>query len=305
MLVSARFEFGGRLQSLRGHRRWWIVTAAVLLTVFVIILAALRLTDDEEQEVFDGLPHRYIYAESSGEVQLHMMSLNPEDVVLRRAGQPLRQIAAYGINGGFFYGDDLLSIAIMNDVPVNGAPQGYGSGWFNAKYERGTLVWDGAAGAFSVQVVASGGDLAVSDRGHYWAQGGISMNLQHEELWAAAAAAEHLPFEGERRLRSGLVYDQSGKLWLLVTNFALHGSGVPQRRAEIRPRRGTGRDLPRRRRFIADERRRGSADRRFAAGRADDCRGGREITGARSLTRPRTFLLATMLMPITMLIAML
>ncbi|AIQ40713.1 hypothetical protein R50912_12280 [Paenibacillus sp. FSL R5-0912] len=218
MLVSARFEFGGRLQSLRGHRRWWIVTAAVLLTVFVIILAALRLTDDEEQEVFDGLPHRYIYAESSGEVQLHMMSLNPEDVVLRRAGQPLRQIAAYGINGGFFYGDDLLSIAIMNDVPVNGAPQGYGSGWFNAKYERGTLVWDGAAGAFSVQVVASGGDLAVSDRGHYWAQGGISMNLQHEELWAAAAAAEHLPFEGERRLRSGLVYDQSGKLWLLVTN---------------------------------------------------------------------------------------
>lgn len=216
--MSARFEFGGRLQSLRGHRRWWIVTAVVLLTVFVIILAVLRLTDDEEQEVFDGLPHRYIYAESSGEVQLHMMSLNPEDVVLRRAGQPLRQIAAYGINGGFFYGDDLLSIAIMNDVPVNGAPHGYGSGWFNAKYERGTLVWDGAAGAFSVQVVASGGDLAVSDRGHYWAQGGISMNLQHEELWAATAAAEHLPFEGERRLRSGLVYDQSGKLWLLVTN---------------------------------------------------------------------------------------
>ncbi|OMF27726.1 hypothetical protein BK132_15765 [Paenibacillus sp. FSL H8-0259] len=218
MLVSVRFEFGGWLQSLRGHRRWWIVAAAVLLVLFAVILAALRLTDDDEHEVFDGLPHSYIYAESSGEIQLHMMAVKPEDIVLRRAGQPLRQIAAYGINGGFFYGDDLLSIAIMNDVPVNGAPQGYGSGWFNAKYERGTLVWDGAAGAFSVQVVASGGDLAVSDRGNYWAQGGISMNLQHEELWAAAAAAEHLPFEGERRLRSGLVYDQSGKLWLLVTN---------------------------------------------------------------------------------------
>ena len=221
--MSAQTEAGYNLMRLwkqriwRQRKRWGIVTA--LLAVIAVGWGVVGLTSEDEHEVFDGLPHRYTYleAEGSGKVQLHMMSVNPGDVVLRRAGLPLRQIAAYGINGGFFYGDDLLSIAIMNDQPVNGAPHGYGSGWFNAKYKRGTLVWDGAAGAFSVQVAASGDDLAVSDRGNYWAQGGISMNLQHEELWAAAAAAEHLPYEGEPRLRSGLVYDQSGKLWLLVT----------------------------------------------------------------------------------------
>lgn len=204
---------------MRGRRGRWIVAAAALLAVIAAVRMLTAMMEDEAREVFSGLPHNYTYAEaeSSGKVQLHMMAVNPADVVLRRAGQPLRQIAAYGINGGFFYGDDLLSIAVLNGRPVNGAPQSYGSGWFNAKYARGTLVWDGAAGAFSVQVVSSADDLAVSDRGNYWAQGGISMNLQQEELWAAAAAAEHLPFDGERRLRSGLVYDQAGKLWLLVT----------------------------------------------------------------------------------------
>lgn len=222
--MSAQTEAGynGLLRHWKQHlwqhrKRWGVLTA--LLAVIAVVWVVLGLTGKDEHEVFDGLPHHYTYLEaaSPGKIQLHMMSLNPGDVVLRRAGLPLRQIAAYGINGGFFYGDDLLSIAIMNDQPVNGEPHGYGSGWFNAKYKRGTLVWDGAAGAFSVQVAASGDDLAVSDRGNYWAQGGISMNLQREELWAAAAAAEHLSYESERRLRSGLVYDQSGKLWLLVT----------------------------------------------------------------------------------------
>ncbi|WNS46175.1 hypothetical protein [Paenibacillus sp. MMS20-IR301] len=218
--MLAEAQIGRWIHQLRGQRKMWIITAGVLLLLAIGSLIVLRLNGSGEQEVFSGLPHSYTYleAESSGKIHLHMMAVNPEDVVLRRAGLPLRQIAAYGINGGFFYGEDLLSIAIMDDQPVNGAPHGYGSGWFNAKYARGTLVWDGAAEAFSVQVAAAGGDLAVSDRGNYWAQGGISMNLQHEELWAAAAAAEHLPYEGEQRLRSGLVYDQAGKLWLLVTN---------------------------------------------------------------------------------------
>ncbi|OMF94148.1 hypothetical protein BK147_16510 [Paenibacillus sp. FSL R7-0337] len=197
-----------------------ILAIGALLMLSALLFAVFPLTGTSQREVFSGLPHNYTYREAAGPggVQLHMLSLNPEDVVLRRAGLPLRQIAAYGINGGFFYGDDLLSIAIMNDQPVNDEARSYGSGWFNAKYARGTLVWDGAAGALSVQVAASGDDLAVSDRSNYWAQGGISMNLQQEELWEAAATAEHLPYEGERRLRSGLVYDQSGKLWLLVTN---------------------------------------------------------------------------------------
>jgi hypothetical protein len=192
-----------------------------ILLVLAIVAAAslLNKPDKQVKEAFSGLPHNYQYLEAltPGQVRLHMMGVAPEDIILRPAGSPLRPIAAYGINGGFFYGDDLLSIAIMNDVPVNGAKGAYGSGWFNAKSERGTLVWDGAAGAFSVQVAASGGDLAVSDRNHYWAQGGISMNLQHEELWAEAIAAEHLPYAEEQRMRSGLVYDEAGKLWLIVT----------------------------------------------------------------------------------------
>ncbi|WP_246188084.1 phosphodiester glycosidase family protein [Paenibacillus tengchongensis] len=106
----------------------------------------------------------------------------------------------------------------MNDAPAAGARGAYGSGWFNAKYARGTLVWDGAADKLSVQVVSSGDDIAVADRSRYWAQGGISMNLQREDKWAAAAEAEHLPFAADKRLRSGLVYNADGQLWLLVTD---------------------------------------------------------------------------------------
>lgn len=203
------------------RRRWQLGSALLALLVLLILAVAalLNMPDKQPQEVFSGLPHSYEYleAESSGKVQLHMLAVSPEDVILRTANLPLRQIAAYGINGGFFYGTDLLSVAIMNDVPVNGDKGAYGSGWFNAKYARGTLVWDGAAGRLSVQTVSSGDELAVTDRGRYWAQGGISMNLQREALWKAASTAEHLPFAEEQRMRSGLVYSRDGKLWLIVT----------------------------------------------------------------------------------------
>ncbi|AIQ46412.1 hypothetical protein R70723_11400 [Paenibacillus sp. FSL R7-0273] len=201
------------------RRRWQLGSALLVLLVLLIVLAATLLNKQAHQEAFSGLPHRYEYleAESPGKVQLHMLAVSPGDVVLRADGLPLRQIAAYGINGGFFYGTDLLSVAVMNDVPVNGDKGAYGSGWFNAKYARGTMVWDGAAGRLSVQTVSSGDELEVTDRSRYWAQGGISMNLQHEELWKAASQAEHLPFADEQRMRSGLVYDSDGKLWLIVT----------------------------------------------------------------------------------------
>lgn len=208
-----------RLKQLWIRRRWMIITA-LLLTVVVIGISVVMLTRDRKPpEVFDGLPHAYSFleAESAGNIQLYMMSLSPDDVILKAAGAPLRQVAAYGINGGFFYDDALLSIAIMNDTPVNGVKNGYGSGWFNAKYARGTLVWDGAARNFSVQVVSSGDELNVTDRSHYFAQGGISMKLEHEDLWEATIDEEHLPYADEKRLRSGMVYDNAGKLWLIVT----------------------------------------------------------------------------------------
>lgn len=201
------------------ERKHWLIISALLLVIILIAGSIMLLMPTPHKEVFDGLPHSYTYRETTTpqKVQLHLLSLDPDDIVLQTAGTPLRQVAAYGINGGFFYGKDLLSIAIMNDKPVNGVKKAYGSGWFNAKYARGTLVWDATSRKFSVQVVSSGDELIVADRDHYFAQGGISMNLEKEELWEAAATVEHLPYADERRMRSGMVYDNTGKLWLIVT----------------------------------------------------------------------------------------
>lgn len=201
------------------RRRQWLIVSLLLLLIAASVLSIFLLSRNHKGDLFDDLPHTYTYSEavSSDNVQLYMMSLSPDDVQLRSAGAPLQQVIAYGINGGFFYGDALLSIAIMNDIPTNGLKKAYGSGWFNAKYARGTLVWDGASRSFSVQVVSSGEELNVTDRQHYFAQGGISMNLKHEELWEAAIAKEHLPYADEQRMRSGMLYDDTGKLWLVVT----------------------------------------------------------------------------------------
>ncbi|KGE16461.1 hypothetical protein PWYN_17155 [Paenibacillus wynnii] len=200
------------------HKQWLLVIIP-LLALVIWVSASFLAKESQPKEVFDGLPLSYSYLEkeSPGKIRLHMMSVSPENIILRAAGSPLRQVAAYGINGGFFYGKDLLSIAIMNDIPVSGDKKAYGSGWFNAKYPRGTLVWDGETRKLSVQVASSGDDLEVSDRTQYWAQGGISMNLQDQGLWQSSAMQEHLPYADELRMRSGLVYDNTSKLWLIVT----------------------------------------------------------------------------------------
>lgn len=201
------------------RRYRWPITLIVLGSAIVLSLSVWASVGSDPKEAFEGLPHSYTYLEtdSPGKLHLHMMSVAPEDIVLRTIHSPLRPIASYGINGGFFYGSDLLSIAMMNDNPANGAQRAYGSGWFNAKYPRGTLVWDGVSRVLSVQTVSSADELAVIDRSHYWAQGGISMNLQQEELWEAAAAEQHLPLADEKRMRSGMIFDDSGKVWLIVT----------------------------------------------------------------------------------------
>lgn len=196
------------------------------LTAGLLILAlalagglAVHLIRINGDHSMSGLPHVYEYSRSApnADIELHLLSLPAEQIVLRADRLPLKEVQAYGINGGFFYESSLLSIAIMNDTPVNGNRGAYGSGWFNAKYPRGTLVYDAAAKRFSVQVVSSGGELRVTDLSRYWAQGGVSMNLHDDQGWAQAAAAEHLPFAEERRLRSGMAYDAAGSVWLIVT----------------------------------------------------------------------------------------
>jgi len=64
----------------------------------------------------------------------------------------------------------LLSIAVNDDHPVNGNPREFGSGWYNIKYKRGTMVYDKETSTLSVQKAGSVEDLQVSDRTKYWAQ---------------------------------------------------------------------------------------------------------------------------------------
>ncbi|WP_379137258.1 hypothetical protein [Paenibacillus sp. sgz500958] len=217
--MSALTENARRARELWSSSRRILLLISLLLLVIAAVAGWSLQSYRPNREAFHGLPHLYSYREaiSSGQTELCMMAVNPDNIVLRAAGSPLRPIAAYGINGGFFYRNDLLSIAIMNDVPVSGVRNAYGSGWFNAKYPRGTLVWDGKERQFSVQVVSSGDEIAVSDRNHYFAQGGISMNLADEAAWLEQATQEHLPFADERRMRSGLIYNNAGDVWLIVT----------------------------------------------------------------------------------------
>ncbi|MGP0587725.1 hypothetical protein [Paenibacillus timonensis] len=193
-------------------RRWGIATAsaaAIFLGILLMIGWGSRYL----------LPHNYEYHEliAVNGVKLHALVVDPERIELRAADQPLGRYRVYGINGGFFYNDAVLSIAVNNDQPIQGTAGAYGSGWYNAKYARGTLVWDGAADGFSVQVASAADELAFTDRSRYFAQGGVSMKLQDDAGWRAAVEAEHLPNPDENRLRSGLAYDADGQLWLIVT----------------------------------------------------------------------------------------
>ncbi|MGG6313428.1 hypothetical protein [Paenibacillus macerans] len=191
-------------------RRWGIAAAAA---IFIGILLMLWWGSRYL------LPHHYNYHETAAVngVKLHALAVDPERVELRAADRPLGRYRVYGINGGFFYNNAVLSIAVNGDQPVQGKPGAYGSGWFNAKYARGTLVWDETAGLFSIQVVSAADELTVADRSRYFAQGGVSMKLQDDAGWRAAVEAEHLPNPDEDRLRSGLAYDDDGRLWMIVT----------------------------------------------------------------------------------------
>ncbi|OWA33561.1 hypothetical protein B9G55_19565 [Saccharibacillus sp. O16] len=223
-------------------RKRLTIGLAAILAAAVVVAAVMLLSPSRRAEVFDGLPRHYTYQEAaqSGLPTLHMLEVSPEDIKLRADRLPLRQIPAYGINGGFFYQHDLLSIAVMNDMPVNGERGAYGSGWFNAKYARGTLVWDGAARKFSVQVVSSADELHVTDRSRYWAQGGVSLKLSDEAGWAAQSLNEHLPFAADERLRSALVYNDQGRLWLVVTPDV--STAEKFRQALVRGVPGSGRE---------------------------------------------------------------
>lgn len=165
------------------------------------------------------MPRSYEYgtAMASNGMELHYLRTRPSNVEPLTVRNNVAAAPYYGINGGFFYEDALLSVSVVNDAPVQGEPGQYGSGGSNAKYARGTLVWDGALDRLSVQVVRQAKEIEVTDRSRFWAQGGISMSLTRDEDWAVQAAEEASPLPDRNSLRSAAVYDTEGNLYLVVS----------------------------------------------------------------------------------------
>lgn len=171
----------------------------------------------------------YVYGKvtASNGVVLHYMKTSPNNTTLRYVGtnSTLKDSGYYGVNGGFFDPADLtklLSIAVINDQPINGNRGDYGSGWYNVWLDhppRGTLVWDPVARQYSVQVVVHAGELrGITDRGNYWAQGGISMTLGDDVRWDDQALAEAIPGGlATQTTRAGLVYNAGLNIWYVVT----------------------------------------------------------------------------------------
>ncbi|MBG9737278.1 hypothetical protein [Paenibacillus alvei] len=183
--------------------------------------------------------YNYSKCVASNGVVLHAIKTSPNNIALKPNRTNVYSRPGVAVNGGFFsFGSgDILSIAVQNDVPVAGKRGGYGSGWFNAKYARGTLVWDAAARKYSVQIVSSASDLVVSDRSRYWAQGGISMSLRDNAGWERIARAQNMPSMTADVYRTALVYGNGLSVWLVVTNTPCTAARF---RAAVKERIGNG-----------------------------------------------------------------
>ncbi|TBL80360.1 hypothetical protein [Paenibacillus thalictri] len=162
-------------------------------------------------------PYQYSKMTASNGVVLHAIQTSPDNISLKAITTNVTQTGEFGINGGFFYNGDLLSIAVTGDVPAKGQQGDYGSGWYNTDRRKGTLVWDEVTRRFSVQIAESSDELQVADRNRYWAQGGVSMSLTREQLWRDQALAEDMPAFDEKRLRSAVVYDSGQHVWLIAS----------------------------------------------------------------------------------------
>ncbi|MFC5407476.1 hypothetical protein [Cohnella soli] len=192
-----------------------IALAAILI---VLLVYATRGGSGKPKDEELNMPRDYVYTRfvASNGMEMHVLRTRPSNVTLQEIDNNVSISPYYGVNGGFFYQQALLSIAVVNDKPVNEVAGTYGDGSTNVKYARGTLVWDGATDRLTVQIAGATKELAVTDRLRYWAQGGISMSLDRDDLWLERIAAENAPYPFEDRLRSAAVYDADGNLYLIV-----------------------------------------------------------------------------------------
>lgn len=183
--------------------------------------------------------YSYSKCTASNGVVLHLLKTSPNNIILTSCRTAVCSQPNVAINGGFFNFADgaLLSIAVQNDVPVAGKRGAYGSGWFNAKYARGTLVWDASSRKYSVQCVKSADEIDVTDRKRYWAQGGISMSLRDDAGWDRIAREQNMPNMAGKAFRTALVYGSGLNVWAVVTNTPCTAA---QFRAAIKEKIGSG-----------------------------------------------------------------
>jgi len=192
--------------------------AFLLIASAIYVLTHLSIPESATPEPASA-NYEYESYIADNHITLHVIKTSPPYIHLRRIDNNVTAAGIVGVNGGFFWEKQLLSIAVHDDVPVGGDPGARGSGWFNAKYARGTLVYDGQTQAYSVQVVSDASQLNVTDRSDYWAQGGISLNLQDDAGWRKQAVdTEAMPAPDDHRLRSAIAYAEGG-VYLIVTNI--------------------------------------------------------------------------------------
>lgn len=199
-----------------GRRYYWL---PIITALFTLLMGAWALLDGGTTPFTEKYPTHYAYqvAQLPSGITLHSLVTEPDNIKLIAVAANLLDLESYGINGGFFYQDSLLSIAVNDDIPAAGEERTAASGGVNVKYARGTLVWDKLSQGFTVQVVSSADQLVVADRSRYWAQGGISMSLGDDAGWHAQAEREHMPGLDLPHMRSALVFDRNNQVHLYVT----------------------------------------------------------------------------------------
>jgi hypothetical protein len=176
------------------------------------------------------------YVASNG-VKLAYIKTSPKNISITTTGTTNKTVpnsGKLGMNGGFFEGSSVLSIAATNNIPVKGTT-GYGTGDknYNASGEHaaGTLVWNAKWSSYFIQKATSMSELWVSDVNNYWAQGGISMSLNDDANWESIADSEDIYNKNGYVDRSALVYNSGKNIFLIITE---EGTTAAKFRAAIK-----------------------------------------------------------------------
>ena len=122
---------------------------------------------------------------SGANMTLNTIETTASNIVLQaNDGTVPSSDAPAAVNGGFFTpsppegSGGILSIAVNDDTPIAGPSGDNFIGLNNDFTSRGTLYWDGDTNTAGVEQVSDVDGLTnITDRSNYWAQGGISMDL--------------------------------------------------------------------------------------------------------------------------------